>query len=87
MCLFIFICLCGVIEVRKKVVVVVVLFLVVMVGLVGVWLLKDFFKSIVDKVFGFFKREVMLVDGYKGFKFGEGFWIEGEYFWNLDYYV
>lgn len=29
----------------------------------------------------------MLVDGYKGFKFGEGFWIEGEYFWNLDYYV
>lgn len=58
-----------------------------MAGPVGAWSLKDLLKSTADKALGLFKREVMPVDGYKGLKPGEGFWIEGEHFWNPDYYV
>ncbi len=72
---------------KKKALAVVVLVLVLMAGPVGAWSLKGLLKSTASHALDLFKREIMPVDGYKVLKPGEGFWIEGEHFWNPDYYV
>ena len=72
---------------KKKALALVVLFLILATGPVGAWSLKDLLKGTASHALDLFKREVMPVDGYKALKVGEGFWIEGEHFWNPDYYV
>ncbi|WP_297090859.1 hypothetical protein [Thermococcus sp.] len=72
---------------KKKALAVFVLFLIVAAPTVGAWSLKDLLKGTASHALDLFTREVMPVDGYKGLKVGEGFWIEGEHFWNPDYYV
>ena len=72
---------------EKKAFAVVILILVVAAPAVGAWSLNDLLKNTASHALELFKREVMPVDGYKALKVGEGFWIEGEHFWNPDYYV
>jgi len=73
--------------VRKKAIAVFVLVLVVMAPAVAGWSLKDLLKGTTSHALELFKRDVMPVDGYKALRPGEGFWIEGEHFWNPDYYI
>ena len=72
---------------RKKAIAVFVLVLVVMAPAVAGWSLKDLLKGTTSHALELFKRDVMPVDGYKALRPGEGFWIEGEHFWNPDYYI